>query len=70
MLFIPNFYSFSKKKFPLVKINHLETFQAFGRIIWLFEWFQCEDLTLTPLSPKVKLLSVKSFRSSPPEVFV
>ena len=55
MLFIPHFYSFSKKKFPLVKINHLETFQAFGRIIWLFEWFQCEDLTLTPENTLVEV---------------
>ena len=38
MLCIPHFYSLIMKTFTLVETNHLETFQVFGKMIWLSEF--------------------------------
>ena len=65
MLNIPHFYSLLIKTSTMVGTKNLETFQVFGKMIWLFEFLVsgsiCEDLILLHLlSWNIKWLNVKT----------
>ena len=62
MLNTPHVCSLSMKTSTL-KINYLETFQVFGKMIWLSEFLvsgsRCEDLILLQLHLQILFFAVK-----------